>query len=286
MLLGSALFLLFVLFMQPYSLYHFRDYIAVLFPKGPVALAERNLLLIIQAIMLLVIVPVYLLTFIFSWRYRAYRAKNSKAVYDPDLVDSHFAEYVWWGVPLFFTLVIAAMTWQKTYELDPFRPLASDKKPLKIQAVALQWKWLFLYPEEKIAVVNFLQFPEKVPVHFEITADAPMNSFWIPHLGGQIYAMPKMRSELHLMADEAGEYRGCSANISGVGFAGMHFIAKASSDEEYKKWIEKAKKSAKTLDFKAYEKLAAPSEDNPVEVYLLEGNLFDQIIMKYMEPPK
>ncbi len=283
LLVGSAIFLLFVLIMQPLSVVKYHDYIAVLFPKGIIALEQRNLLFIIQAIMLLVIIPVYIFTFIFSWRYRAY---NSKAVYDPDLVDSHLAEFLWWGIPLFFTLIIGVITWQKTYELDPFKPIASDKKQMNIQVVALQWKWLFLYPEEKIAVVNFLQFPEKTPIHFDITSDAPMNSFWIPHLGGQIYAMPKMRSELNLIADEAGEYRGSSANLSGVGFAGMNFIAKASTDEEYKAWLETAKKTAKVLNFSEYTKLAAPSENNPVEIYRLEGNLFDQIIMKYMEPQK
>jgi cytochrome o ubiquinol oxidase subunit II len=282
LLIFSGVFLAFVFLMQPLSVYHFRDYIAVLFPKGIIALEQRNLLFIIQVIMLLVIVPVYLLTFLFSWKYRA---SNPKSNYDPDLVDSRFAEVVWWGIPLFFTLIIGYISHLKTEELDPFKPLQSDKKPVTIQVVALQWKWLFLYPEEKIASVNFFQFPEKTPVRFLITADAPMNSFWIPHLGGQIYAMPKMRSELHLIADEAGEYRGSSANISGVGFAGMHFIAKASTDEEYQKWVESTKKSRSSLNWPEYEKLAAPSQDNPVQLYQLKDvDLFDQIIMKYMKP--
>ena len=130
------------------------------------------------------------LTFIFSWKYRS---DNTKAKYDPDLVDNRLAEYLWWGIPFVFTVIVGVLTWVKTYQLDPYKPLEHDKKPMTIQVVALQWKWLFIYPEEKIASVNFLQFPKDVPIHFEITADAPMNSFWIPHLGGQIYAMPKMR---------------------------------------------------------------------------------------------
>lgn len=282
LLCATAAIVFLVLIMQPVSVYRYRDYISVLFPKGIIAFEERNLLLIIQAIMLLVILPVYLFTFIFSWKYRAY---NSKATYDPDLVDSRFAEYVWWGIPFIFTAIIAFLTWHKTYELDPYKPIASDKKPLNIQVVALQWKWLFIYPEEKIASVNFFQFPEKTPLHFEITSDAPMNSFWIPHLGGQIYAMPKMRTELNLIADEQGEYRGSSANLSGVGFAGMHFIAKASSEAEYKEWVESAKKSSSDLTVETYKKLAAPSQNNPVELFQLkEQNLFDKIIMKYMKP--
>lgn len=282
MLLFSGIILLIILIMQPLTILHFKEYIDVLFPKGIVALKELNLLLIIQGIMLLVIIPVYIFTFIFSWKYSA---TNPKGKYDPDLVDNTIAEYVWWGVPLILTIIIAVLTWYKTHELDPFRPIASDRKPLKIQVVALQWKWLFIYPDEKIATVNFFQFPKEVPLQFEITADAPMNSFWIPSLGGQIYAMPAMRTELNLMANEEGEFRGSSANISGEGFAGMHFIAKSSSDEDYQRWIESIQKSTKTLNSDEYTKLALPSQNNPPEVYQLKDDqLFNQILMKYMHP--
>ncbi|MBA2727736.1 MAG: COX aromatic rich motif-containing protein [Parachlamydiaceae bacterium] len=272
--------------MQPLTILQFRDQIAVLFPKGAIALEERNLLLIIQAIMLLVILPVYFFTFIFSWKYSAQNPK-SDAKYDPDLVDSYLAEFFWWGIPIALTLIVGTLTWIKTYELDPYRPIVSDKKTKTIQVVALQWKWLFIYPEENIATVNFVQFPEKVPIHFEITADAPMNSFWIPHLGGQIYAMPNMKTELHLIADETGEFPGSSANLSGEGFAGMTFIAKASTEDEYLKWVEKAKSSSNELNFKGYSELAAPTQNNPVEIYQLKDNdLFNQVLMKYMPKQK
>lgn len=280
MLIFSAIILLLVLIMQPVQVFHFQEYIAVLFPKGIIALEERNLLLIIQALMFLVIIPVYILTFVFSWKYRS---DNPKAKYDPDLVDNRLAEYIWWGLPLIMTLIVGSLTWFKTYELDPYKPISSEKPEMTIQAVALQWKWLFLYPEEKIASVNFLQIPTKTPVHFEITADAPMNSLWIPHLGGQIYAMPNMRTELHLVADETGDFFGSSANLSGIGFAGMHFITRASSEEEYRQWVEEAKQSGKTLNLEEYNKLAKPSENHRVEMYQLEDlNLFEQILMKYM----
>lgn len=279
MLLLSGIILLITLIMQPLSVIHFRDYISVLFPKGIIALEERNLLFVIQAIMLLVIIPVYVLTFIFSWKYRA---DNPKGNYDPDLVDNKLAEYIWWGIPLILTAIIGWITWVKTHELDPYKPIQSDEKTMTIQVVALQWKWLFIYPEEKIASLNFVQFPVQVPVRFEITADAPMNSFWIPHLGGQIYAMPKMKTELNLIANEAGDFRGSSANLSGKGFSGMHFISRASTKEEYHQWIETAKKSSNALSFDEYNKLAAPSQNNPVEIYQLKDeNLFNQIIMKY-----
>lgn len=282
MLFFTGLILLLILVMQPLTIFHFGDYIDVLFPSGVIAVEQRNLLLIIQALMLLIIIPVYILTFVFSWKYSA---DNPKGKYDPDLVDNSIAEYIWWGLPLIMTAIVCTLTWFKTKELDPYRPIESDKKPITIQVVALQWKWLFIYPEEKIAAVNFLQFPKETPVHFEITADAPMNSLWIPDLGGQIYAMPKMRTELYLMANEVGDFRGSSANISGEGFAGMHFITRASSEEDYHRWLESAKQSAKVLNFEEYKKLAAPSKNNPVEIYLLkEDSLFNRIIDKYMHP--
>lgn len=282
MLFFTGLILLIFLIMQPLTIFQFRQHIAILFPKGIIALEERNLLFIIQALMLLVIIPVYILTFIFSWKYRAH---NSKATYDPDLVDNRLAEYIWWGLPIFLTIIIGTLTWIKTYQLDPFKHLESNNKEMTIQVVALQWKWLFIYPEEKIASVNFVQFPKDTPIHFEITADAPMNSFWIPHLGGQIYAMPKMKTELNLMASEVGDFRGSSANLSGEGFAGMHFVTRASSEEEYHQWMASAKQSSKILDLAVYHQLAMPSQDHPVEIFQLkEEALFNQIINKYMYP--
>lgn len=284
MLLFTAVILLIILIMQPLEVIHFRDYIAVLFPQGKIGIEQRDLLFIIQAIMLIVIIPVYALTFIFSWKYRA---DNPKAKYDPDLVDNVVAEYIWWGLPLVLTLIICGLTWYKTYELDPYKPIETDKKPLTVQVVALQWKWLFIYPEEQVASLNFLQIPVNTPLRFEITADAPMNSFWIPELGGQIYAMPGMRTLLHLIADHPGEFRGSSANISGAGFADMHFMTNASSEEAYQQWLAAAKQSSNILDAAQYEKLVVPSARDPNEVYRLQdANLFNQIIMKYMHPKR
>lgn len=284
MLFFTGVILFLILLMQPLAILHFYSYIAVLFPKGMIGIEQRNLLLIIQALMLLVIIPVYILTFIFSWKYSS---ENPKGDYDPDLVDNTIAEYIWWGVPLVMTLIVGGITWVKTYELDPYKPIVSDQKTMNIQVVALQWKWLFIYPEEKIATVNFIQFPENTPIHFEITADAPMNSFWIPTLGGQIYAMPGMKTELNLIANETGDFAGSSANLSGEGFAGMRFVAKASSLEEYHQWLETAKKASGNLNFEEYKKLAAPSQNNPVSIYQLKDSaLFNQVIAKFMHPQK
>jgi len=189
--------------------------------------------------------------------------------------------------PLIIILILSVITWKSSHQLNPFKPLTSDKKPVTIQVVALQWKWLFIYPEQGIATVNFIQFPEKRPVNFEITADAPMNSFWIPQLGGQIYAMPAMRTKLHLIADEVGTYRGLSTNISGKGFAGMTFNAKASSEAEFEQWVSEVKRSGKSLEFANYKQLVEPSEYVPVSYYSLpDRNLFDQIMQQYEPPTK
>ena len=282
MLLFAGAVVVVILIMQPLSLLHFGDLIDVIFPTGKIAFEERSLLFQIQWIMLLVIIPVYILTFVFSWRYSA---QNPKGTYDPDLVDNKLAEYVWWGFPLIMTVIVCILTWIKTEELDPYKPIESDKKPVIIQAVALQWKWLFIYPEEKIASVNFLQIPKDTPIHFEITADAPMNSLWIPDLGGQIYAMPGMTTQLYLIGNEIKDSRGSSANISGEGFAGMHFIARTSTEKDYQEWVTLGKKSSRLLNSDAYKKLSAPSIDHPVEMYqLTDPSLFNQIINKYMQP--
>lgn len=280
MLLFSGIIIAIVLFMQPFSLYYFENKIAVLFPSGLIGLEQRNLLLIIQVLMLFVMIPIYVMTFIFSWRYRA---GNARAKYDPDLVDNTLAEVIWWGLPLILTLIVSVLTWVKTHELDPFKAINSDKKPLTIQVVALQWKWLFIYPEEQIASLNFLQIPENTPIHFEITADAPMNSFWIPDLGGQIYAMPNMKTELNLIANKTGDFRGSSANISGDGFAFMHFITRASTQKEFENWVQLAQETPNTLTVKGLSELAAPSQGNPPELFKIDGNLFHSVMMKYRE---
>lgn len=253
----------------------------VLNPKGVIALKEYRLIVFCTWMMLIVVIPVFIITVVFAWRYRA---DNTKAKYKPDEDQNHLAEVIWWGIPFVIVAVLGVVTWKSCVELDPFRPLESNTKPLKIQVVALQWKWLFIYPEQKIATVNFIQFPEQTPVNFEITADAPMNSFWIPQLGGQIYAMPGMIAKLHLIADESGSYRGSSANLSGKGFAGMRFVAQSSSQDDFNAWVESVQQSSGLLD---YDAIAQPSEYAPQAFYLLpEEGLFEQIVMKYMVPLK
>jgi len=227
---------------------------------------------------------VYVFTFAIVWRYRA--SDNRKAKYTPDWDSHRLLELAWWAIPFIIISVLAVITWRSSHELDPFRALDSAKKPITIQVVALQWKWLFIYPDQHIATLNYVEFPEDTPVNFEITADAPMNSFWIPSLGGQVYAMPGMKTQLHLISDHAGEYQGSSSNISGQGFAGMRFTAKAVAAADFADWAKKAEKSTTALDWIAYSNIAAPSQDLPATDYVLaEHDLFDKVVDKFMLPP-
>lgn len=264
------------------SIAYFRGVnIAVLEPKGMIALKERNLFIAITLIMLIIVLPVFILTGFISWKYR----EGNRAKYAPDWDKHLLSECIWWGLPCLIVFVMAILVWKSSHELDPFKPLESRNDPIRIQVVALQWKWLFIYPEQQIATVNFLQFPKQTPINFEITADAPMNSFWIPELGGQIYAMPGMKTKLHLIANEEGTFRGSSANLSGKGFAGMKFVAKASSEEEFYHWVETVKGSSNSLNLHEYNRLSKPSENNPVAFYTLQKEgLYDWIVMKYMMP--
>lgn len=264
------------------TLYIQKNNIAVLEPKGMIGAAESDLIITSCLLMLIVVIPVFILTWFFAWKYRE---GNEKARHDPDWEHNYIAEYCWWGVPCVIVLVLAVLTWKSSHDLNPFKPIKSDVKPIEIQVVALDWKWLFIYPEQKIATINFVQFPENTPVNFEITSDAPMNSFWIPQLGGQIYAMPAMRSKLHLIADEVGSFRGLSSNISGDGFAGMTFTAKSSTNEEFDAWVQSVKSSANHLTLDEYDQLLKPTSYHPVTVYvLMQDDLFDRILMKYMVP--
>lgn len=256
--------------------------VAVLDPKGSIAQSQFDLIIFTTILSLVVIIPVFVMTFYIVWKYRA---GNKKAAYNPDWDHSRTAEIIWWGVPLALITVLAVITWITSHSLDPYRPLESAQKPITIQVIALDWKWLFIYPEQDIASVNYIQIPEDTPINFELTADAPMNSFWIPQLGGQVYAMAGMKTKLHLLASEPGEYRGSSANISGEGFAGMKFTAKATSETDFEAWIQSVKASSAILDRASYDDLAKPSRDNPVIYYSShDRQLYDTVMMKYMMP--
>jgi cytochrome o ubiquinol oxidase subunit 2 len=257
-----------------------RSNFLVLNPAGEVASQQRELMIVVTLLMLIVVIPVFFMTFFFAWRYRE---SNHKAKYRPEWSHNSLAEFTWWTVPLIIISILGVIIWRSSHALDPYKPLEQTKAPITVQVVALDWKWLFIYPDYNVATVNYLQIPEKTPINFEITAEAPMNSFWIPQLGGQVYAMAGMETKLHLIADKAGEYQGSSANLSGSGFSGMKFKATATSEPDFHRWINSARLSPERLTMESYEQLAKPSKDNPPTTYLLEQkDLHDKIIMKYM----
>lgn len=257
-----------------------RSNFLVLNPAGEVASQQRELMIIATLLMLIVVVPVFFMTFFFAWRYRE---SNTKAKYRPDWSHNALAEFTWWTVPLIIISILGVIIWRSSHALDPYKPLEQTKEPITVQVVALDWKWLFIYPDHNVATVNYLQIPEKTPINFEITAEAPMNSFWIPQLGGQVYAMAGMETKLHLIADKTGEYQGSSANLSGSGFSGMNFKAIATSESDFRKWVGSAQLSPERLTMESYRQLAKPSKDNPPATYLLEQkDLHDKIMDKYM----
>lgn len=256
--------------------------LAILMPAGAIAASERSLMLNAILLMLIVIVPVYMLTFFFAWHYRA---SNTRAAYEPEWEHSKIDELVWWAIPIEIVLVLGALTWTSTHELDPRRAIASEVAPLTIQVVSLDWKWLFIYPEEQIASVNEVAIPTNRPIKFLITADAPMNSFWIPQLGGQIYAMPGMVNTLYLAAGQAGKYKGLGANYTGEGFARMKFTARALDPAQYEAWTAAARQSTSTLSAETYAEIAHPSVGYPVTYYgSVLPDIYKSIVAKYMSP--
>lgn len=257
---------------------------AVLNPEGIIAADEKHLLIEAVLLMLIVVIPVVILTIIIAWRYRA---SNTKAKYEPDWSHNTLLEVVWWTIPIIIIAILATITWISSHRLDPYRPLDVKAKPLTIQVIALEWKWLFIYPEQNIATLNYVQLPVNTPVRFLITSDAPMNSFQIPQLAGQIYAMAGMQTKLNVLANQVGNYRGLSTNYSGDGFNYMNFDAHVSTPDQFNQWVKTVQKSSNKLTMDAYNKLVLPTKDDPVKYFSgVSDNLFNIVIMKFMMPMK
>lgn len=254
--------------------------IALLNPKGLMANEQLGLIIWAAAIPLIIAVPTVAFLYFTAWKYRE---SNTKAAYEPDKKHGKLFNFGVWAAPAAFMMVVSVMMWSATHRLEPQKSIASNAKPMTIQVVALQWKWLFLYPEEKIATVNYVQIPVDRPVRFELTADdAPMSAFWIPNLGGMLYAMTGHVNPLNLMAHTPGDYPGSTAEINGAGFAKMKFTARASSQEDFDAWVEEMQASPDVLDAAAYDQLLKPSEANPAAVYsAYEPGLYDKVLMKY-----
>lgn len=257
-----------------------RSSLAVLNPEGQIGSQQRDLLLFACLLSLVVVIPVYGLLFFTAWRYRS---SNKKATYKPKWAHNRALEITWWGIPCILIVILAVVTVKSSHDLDPYKPLSSEKKPVTVQVVALEWKWLFIYEDYNIASVNHLEIPEKTPINFKITADAPMNSFWIPKLGGQVYAMKGMETKLHLIADQTGTYSGSSANLSGEGFAGMKFDVRSSTTAQFNDWVARAKKTPDALTSNIYDELAKPSTNHKTKVYAsVDSKLYSTILHKYM----
>jgi cytochrome o ubiquinol oxidase subunit II len=253
-------------------------------PKGIVAQSILELIIINLLVMLTIIVPTYILLFIIVWKY----CLNSNAKYDPEHSFGLPGTLLMWGLPSIVVIVMALITWKATYKLNPYKPLDSDVDPLTIQVVAMDWKWLFIYPKHGIATLNELHIPERTPIHFNLAADgSPMNSFWIPQLSGQIYSMTGMSTQLYLMADAPGEYRGRAVEINGEGYADMVFWVKSTSKKDFEDWIAEVKKSSDHLNQEKYNELVKPNIDKSIKLYSdVEQDLYHKIIHKYMYPAK
>nr|WP_059412132.1 ubiquinol oxidase subunit II [Cupriavidus basilensis] len=262
-------------------------------PSGDLAVRQRDLIIISTGLMLLIIVPVIILTLLFAWRYRA---SNRAATYEPDWDHSTLLELVIWSAPLLIIIALGAITWVSTHKLDPYQPLSridaergvpTGTEPLTVEVVALDWKWLFLYPDQGIATVNELVAPVDHPIRFKLTASSVMNSFFIPALAGQVYAMPGMETKLHAIINAPGVYEGFSANYSGAGFSGMYFKFHGVSNEEFERWVRQAKAGGGALTRETYLRLEQPSEREPVRRYAsVDPALYGAILNRCVEAGK
>ena len=248
----------------------------VLDPQGPIASAERLLLINSTAIMLVVVVPVILATLGFAWWYRS---SNARASHSPDEAFEGRIEFVVWSIPALIVILLGGVIWIGSHQLDPRAQIPAKADPLRVDVVALDWKWLFIYPEQGVAAVNQLVIPAGTPVHFRLTSATVMNSFFIPQLGSQIYTMGGMTTHLNLLADKPGDYPGFSANFSGDGFAEMRFVAKAVPAGDFNSWVTQVRGGGSALDDAGYTALAKPSKAVPPGTYRsVEPNMFERII--------
>ncbi|MBW8848926.1 MAG: ubiquinol oxidase subunit II [Burkholderiales bacterium] len=265
----------------------------VMKPHGDIAQQQAQLIVTSTLLMMLIIVPVIALTLLFAYRYRQ---SNTDATYAPDWDHSTRLELIIWGAPLLIIIALGAITWISTHKLDPFRPLdriaegrpvAADVKPLEVYAVAMDWKWLFIYPEQGIATVNELAAPVDRPIHFRFTSTSVMNTFYVPALAGMIYAMPGMETQLHAVINAAGVYDGMSAQYSGAGFSDMNFKFHGVSDEEFARWVESNKSGGNTLTRAGYLQLEQPSKKDPIRRFAgVEPGLWRAILDRCVDGKK
>ena len=261
-------------------------------PAGDVARQQRDLIAISVVLMLIIIIPVIVMILLFAWKYRESN-KAAHAEYDPEWSHSTVLELIVWSAPLMIIIALGAITWTSTHKLDPYRPLdqiapsrpvAEGTKPLVVEVVALDWKWLFLYPEQGIATVNEMAAPVDRPIEFHITASTVMNAFFVPSMAGMIYAMPGMETKLHAVMNKPGDFEGMSANYSGAGFSDMRFRFHSLSDGDFDAWVAKVRAGGGELGRDDYLKLEQPSEREPVKYYgTVAQGLYDRILNRCVE---
>jgi cytochrome o ubiquinol oxidase subunit 2 len=254
----------------------------VLDPKGPIAAGERLILFNSVSIMLAIVIPTIVATLVVAnW----YRASNKRARYRPDFEYSERLELLVWAIPAMTVLLVGGVAWVGSHDLDPRKPIASPARPISVQVVSLDWKWLFIYPDQGIASINQLVIPIGTPVRFELTSAGVMNSFFVPQLGSQIYTMAGMVTHLNLQADHPGSYRGLSAQYSGRGFADMRFAVDAVSAEAFAQWVQQARGTGAVLDVPAYADLVKPSRAVAPSTYGdVVPALFDDIVRSVASP--
>ncbi|MCW4149240.1 ubiquinol oxidase subunit II [Halomonas sp. 18H] len=256
---------------------------ALMDPKGQIGEEQRTLILTAFGLMQIVVIPVIVMTLLFAWRYRR---SNKDATYSPDWSHSNKIEAVVWFIPCVIILFLAVLTWYTSHSLDPHKAIAPDEdqhEPMEIQAISLDWKWLFVYPEQGIATVNEVAFPVDTPVRFRVTSGSVMNSFFIPRLGSQIYAMAGMDNDVHLVADDTGTYPGRSTNYSGAGFSGMTFDAHVGTQDEFEAWVEDVKTSPDSLGYpEEYYELVTPSVHDDVQYFSnVAPSLYEQVVKSF-----
>jgi cytochrome o ubiquinol oxidase subunit II len=251
-------------------------------PQGPIAAAERTILLNSLGIMLAIVVPTILATLgIAFW----FRASNPRALHLPDFEYSGLLEMIVWSIPAMTVLLLGGIAWIGAHQLDPRKPLEGSVKPVTIQVASLDWKWLFIYPDQGIASVNTLTVPSGTPISFDLTSSGVMNSFFVPQLGSQIYTMAGMVTHLELQAQKLGVYPGFSAQFSGDGFAGMNFAVNAVTPEQFAQWVASTRGKGPTLDVQSYAALAQPSEAvAPFTYGAITPNLFGSIVRDSSQP--
>jgi cytochrome o ubiquinol oxidase subunit 2 len=256
----------------------------VLDPVGPIGAQEKQILLNSTAIMLAIIIPVILATFAFAWWFRA---GNKKAKYMPDWDYSGRIELVIWSIPLLTVMLLGGIAWIGSHDLEPSKPLPSVAKPLNVEVVSLDWKWLFIYPDLGIATVNQLAVPTGTPVNFRLTSATVWNVFFVPRFGTMIYTMPGMATRLNLQANEDGVYDGQSSHFSGDGFSGMRFKVRALPTDEFNAWVNGARGSGQVLDGHAYAQLAEQSSNvAPITYSGVAPGLFDSVVKMTAPPPE